>query len=219
MRWPFTRKTALLDVEPEEASRSSSSRFAFRLFRELCASSTTSNVFLSPSGVMLCLALVTELASSETRQQMSDALELAALDDAGLRGEIATLKTAFRIRSGADVSFANALWLDQSVDISVEGRKQLRELYDSELTKIDLSAPDTVATINAWVNSRTAGKIRSIVSGLSPLAAMVATNAVYFKSRWKLPFQKELTFDGCFFTVSGGSKRMPLMTQTGHYPY
>ena len=47
---------------------------------------------------------------------------------------------------------------------------------------------------------------------------MAAMNAVYFKSCWKLPFQKELTFERPFLT-SSDSKRVPLMTQSGIYPY
>lgn len=220
MRWPFTRTaTIATDVVPKETSDSSSARFAFRLFRQLCEHKTTANMFFSPGSVALCVAQVKELASGETRRQISNALEISALDQREIEMEIATLKAAFGNRSGAQMSFANALWLGQHVEISAEMKKRLRDLYSSELSSIDFSAPDAVATINAWVSTHTTGKIRNIVNTLSPLAAIVATNAVYFKSRWNVPFQKELTFENPFFTGSNNSKRVPLMTQSGFYPY
>ena len=202
MRWPFTRTATIAsDVVPQETSDAASTRFAFRLFRQLCQGNPTANVFFSPTSVMLCVALLRELASGETRRQISEALEFSASDPTGIELEIAALKASFASRSGAQISFANALWLGQHVEISAHVQKRLQDLYASELSRIDFAVPDAVATINRWVSSQTAGKISKIVNRLSPLAAMAATNAVYFKSRWKAPFEKEFTSENPFLTV------------------
>jgi serine protease inhibitor len=220
MPWPFGRKaTAALAPESEDTSKSPSARFAFKLFRELSRGEAAANLFFSPSSVMLCLALVYELASGETRYEMAETLEIETLDQVGLESEIACLKSAFGARARAEVSFANSLWLGQHAQIASEFEERLRELYDSELTALDFAAPDAVAIINAWVNARTQGRISQIVNRLSPLSALVAVNAVYFKGRWEKPFQKELTREAPFHTASGSIPHLPMMSQGGRYSY
>jgi len=150
---------------------------------------------------------------------MAHTLEIAGLDRAKIEAEIALLNAAFRERPDATVTCANSLWLGQHVQIAAEIENRLRALYQSEMRAIDFSAPETVATINAWVNTKTRGKIPQIVDQLSPLAALVAINAVYFKGVWKDPFQRELTRDGPFHTASGKKKQLPMMAQSGTYSY
>ena len=220
MRWPFSGKAATeKSGDIVETSPSPHTRFAFRLFRELCGAHDGVNIFFSPSSVMLCLALVYELASEETRQSIARALEIAALDQAGMESEMARLKSGFRTRSDAEVSFANALFLGKHAGIESAKQERLRALYDAELNAVDFSSPSAMATINTWVQSKSRGKIREIAKDISPLAVLVALNAVYFKSLWLKPFRRELTRDLPFRTASGGTKQCPMMWQTGRYRY
>ena len=114
MPWPFARNlaeklSAVLASDVPDASSSPSTRFAFKLFREL-ATADASNVFFSPSSIMLCLAMVQELASGETRQDMAKALEIAGLTPADAQLVIDALKAAFRPRPDVTVRSANSLW-------------------------------------------------------------------------------------------------------------
>ena len=114
MPWPFSRKSDVaLNDETAESSASPQARFAFRLFRELSPADDSANIFFSPSSVMLCLALVRELARGETRESIAKALEIAELDHAGAEREIACLKSAFSARTDAEISFANALFISR----------------------------------------------------------------------------------------------------------
>jgi serine protease inhibitor len=220
MLWPFSRKSsAVLSQETDPRSPSPGVRFAFRLFRELARADESSNVFFSPSSVMLCLTLVQELASGETRRTMLEALELAGITSPERENEIGVLKSAFRPRAGAAVAFANSLWLGSHAHIAEELAARLRQLYESELATLDFSGHDAVPIINAWVNTKTRGKISKIVNQLSPLTALVAVNAVYFKGVWASPFRREWTRDGPFTTASGRPKQLPMMLQSGTYQY
>ncbi|HKF26642.1 MAG TPA: serpin family protein, partial [Candidatus Acidoferrum sp.] len=135
MPWPFGRKTAVaVTARSEDASKSATARFAFKLFRELSRGEASANLFFSPSSVMLCLRLVHELAAEETRCQMAEVLEIAGLDQASRERELASLKAAFGARANAEVSFANSLWLSRHAQISGGFEARLRDLYDAELT-------------------------------------------------------------------------------------
>jgi serine protease inhibitor len=61
---------------------------------------------------MLCMALVHELASGETRQGIGRVLEIAGLDAAKIEAEIALLKSALREQSNVEGTFVNSLWVE-----------------------------------------------------------------------------------------------------------
>jgi serine protease inhibitor len=221
MPWPLARKvSSFFASETTEASPSSSpsTRFAFRLYQQL-AGDDTPNVFFSPSSVMLCLAMVHELASGETRQAMEKTLEIADLDPAGVQLAIASLKAAFRPRPNVTVTDANSLWCADGAHVLPELAARLRDVYDAELTTLDFGAADAVPRINAWVSSKTNGMIGHILDRLSPQAILVAINAVYFKGRWTTPFLRTGTRDGPFTTATGEKKQLPMMLQSGRYRY
>ena len=219
MPWPFVRKSsAVLASDVTGSSSSPSTRFAFRLFRELGGGDDT-NVFFSPSSVMLCLAMVHEVASGKTHQAMAQALEIAGLDPIDTNLTIVGLRALFHGREHLEVMGANSLWCSERVQVRPECVAKLLDIYDAELTTLDFTAPDAVPRINAWVNERTKSKISHILDELSPLAAMVAVNAIYFKGRWAIPFERELTRDGLFTTSTGQKKQLPMMYQSGMYSY
>ena len=218
MPWPFSRRSSAIAGSTVESSSSPQTRFAFRLFREL-ARGQKENIFFSPTSVMLCLAMVHELASGETRSSIANALEIGDSDRAELESQIATLKSAFRSRTDAQVLLGNALFLGVHAQVNSALQSQLRSLYDAELSAVDFSSLGTVATINEWVSTKTNGKIHEVVSQLSPVSALVAVNAVYFKSRWLKPFLAEFTRDRPFRTASGTIKPVPMMVQGGRYSY
>jgi serine protease inhibitor len=219
MPWPFGRKSsAVLASYLTEGSSSPNTRFAFKLFREL-AGTDDSNVFFSPSSVMLCLAMVHEAASGETRQDMARALEIAGLNPVDTALAVADLKAPFRQREHVEVTGANSLWCSEGVHVRPEYAARLRDIYDAELAMLDFGAGNAVSRINAWVNQKTKGKISHIVSVLPPLTALVAVNAIYFKGRWTRTFERRLTRDGLFTTATGHQRKLPMMHQAGRYSY
>ena len=116
---------------------------------------------------MLCMALVHELASGETRQGIGRVLEIAGRDAAKIEAEIALLKSALREQSNLEVTFVNSLWLGKHAKIAPELVARLRALYESELTSVDFGDPEAIPTIargsagepqaksaGSWINVR-----------------------------------------------------------------
>jgi len=219
MPWPFARKSlAVLTSSVTDNSTSPSTRFAFKLFREL-AGGDGSNVFFSPASVMLCLAMVHEAATGETRQAMAKALEIADLNPVDTGLAIAELRAPFRQREHVEVRGANALWCSDRVQVRPEYAARVRDMYDAEVATADFGAGTAVPTVNAWVNQKTKGKISHIVDVLSPLTALVVVNAIYFKGRWTRTFERKLTRNGLFTTATGQEEQLPMMCQSGRYSY
>jgi serpin B len=219
MRWSFAAKRGL-PVDLPEKSESPSTRFAFRLFRQLAAEPKAPNVFFSPASVMLCLWPLHDGATGETREAMAKVLEVAGLEPKELQSVVGTLRCALQIQSpGLKLEAANALWCNQKFRPRSEYISGVKEAYGAEVCALDFGGDQAVATINAWVAEKTHGKIGSILSSLDPLTFLVAINAVYFKDSWRDRFMPKLTREELFHTSEGQKLKVPLMSQYGSYSY
>ncbi len=219
MRWPFITQKGLV-LDPPENSLSPSGRFAFNLFRQLTSDPGTRNVFFSPASVMLCLCLLQEGATGETRAAMAKVLEVAGMEPGALQSAIAPLKSALRIKEpGLQLEAVNSLWYNREWVPRSEYVAKIREEYGADAVALDSVGAETVARINAWVSEKTRGKIAGILSTLDPLTSLVAINAIYFKDLWSKPFERVFTREEPFHTSEGQSLKVPLMSQYGSYPY
>jgi serine protease inhibitor len=219
MPWPFAAKQKLpLDIR--EKSKSPSTRFAFRLFRQLVAEPKPENIFFSPASVMLCLCLLQDGATGETREAMAKVLEVAGLEPKELRPVIVALKSALQFEGpGLRLEAANSLCCSNRWTPRPEYFAKVREDYDTEVMVLDFGNPETVTRINSWVSEKTGGRIESILNSLHPLALLVAVNAVYFKGLWDNPFERRVTREEPFHLSDGRKVNLPLMRQYDSYPY
>lgn len=96
----------------------------------------------------------------------------------------------------------------------------VKEFYLGEAKEVDFQGNPAEAAreINEWVEEQTNGRIKDIVSGLSPLTRLVITNAVYFKANWSSRFRASDTRNETFHAPNG-TVIVPMMHQTGEFPY
>ena len=218
MTWPFARHPAPKDSVGTitESGPFLPDRFAFQLFRELARANDTSNVFCSPFSVMLCLMMVWEGASGETRKTMAKVLEIVEAPESCQQ----FLKAALAISSpGLELVIANSLWCDEQARMLPAFLTLAREKYAAEVVSLPFQSPEAVPRINAWIADKTRGKIGGVVDSLDPLQLLVALNAIYFKGLWEAPFEKSFTREERFFTPGNHSITVPLMLRSGHYLY
>ena len=218
MIWPFKRHS-----HPQgsfeaiaEAGPFLPDRFAFKLFRELVRANDTSNVFFSPFSVLLCLMMVWEGATGETREAMAKVLEIVE-DPEGCQR---FLKAALAISNpGLELTIANSLWCDEQARMIPAFLTMAREKYAAEVVSLPFQSSNAVPRINAWVAGKTRGKIGTIIDSLTPLELLVALNAIYFKGLWNSPFEKSFTREERFFTPGNHAIKVPLMQQFGYFRY
>ena len=218
MIWPFARHSHPQDSigTISESGPFLPDRFAFKLFRELVRANDTSNVFCSPFSVMLCLMMVWEGATGETREAMAKVLEIVE-DPEGCQR---FLKTALAISGpGLELAIANSLWCDEQARMLPAFLSMAREKYAAEVVSLPFESPNAVPRINGWVAEKTRGKIGNIIDALAPSGLLVALSAIYFKGVWEAPFEKSVTREERFFTPGNHSIKVPLMRRSGYYPY
>ncbi|MPZ39224.1 MAG: hypothetical protein GEU95_14430 [Rhizobiales bacterium] len=113
-----------------------------------------------------------------------------------------------RFPPSAKLLVANALMLAGG-QVAKKYAALLKDRYSTEVfrrAKLD--------TVNGWVRERTEGKIETIIEKLSDV---ILVNAVYFKSRWAVAFNKKLTKDEFFSLTRSRQELVPTMLQrTSH---
>uniref|UniRef100_A0A3B3W0Q4 Serpin B6 n=1 Tax=Poecilia latipinna TaxID=48699 RepID=A0A3B3W0Q4_9TELE len=95
------------------------------------------------------------------------------------------------------LSVANRLFGEKSYSFLQEFLTQTKTHYDSELEAVDFrtKCEEARVKINNWVEEKTQGKIRNmVVKGMvNNMTKMVLVNAIYFKGKWSVPFQRSNT--------------------------
>jgi serpin B len=76
-------------------------------------------------------------------------------------------------------------------------------------------------TINAWVEKKTNGKIKDLISPgvLDSMTRLVLTNAIYFKGNWAKQFKENRTQDAPFTLADGKKIEVAMMNQKAEFGY
>ena len=199
---------------------SANTRFGFDLFNEIRQTEQNKNIFISPLSVSIALAMTLNGAAGETEQAITSTLQLQGLDSesinvgyAGLRGALETSDPKVTL------TIANSLWARQGVPFKQDFLQRNTQYFGAEIATLDFMDPNTLTTINQWVNTNTNGKITKILDEINSDLVLFLINAIYFKGTWQTEFDPAHTRDGTFHLATGGEKQVPMMTRTGDYRY
>lgn len=187
-------------------------QFGLDLYAELAKK--PGSVVCSPLSVRTILALVAAGAGGATRAEMISALKLPGSVEAS-DAAVSALMAQLNAPKGFALSVANALWAARGFPLLPEFVARARTSYTAEAKECDFAGDPAGSrtTINRWVESKTAGKIKDLIpaSALTADTRLVLTNAVYFKADWQTPFPKPRTAPGPFTLAGGATKQVPLM--------
>jgi serpin B len=164
---------------------------------------------VSPASLGGALAVVALGGDPALRANLQTVLGFAKSADPGADLDLIRQATA-REDEGRPFSSANAIVFDSALKLAPAALAMLAKA-GVRATAEDFASPETVAAINAWVGERTKGKIPKILDDLPRGGGLVALNALYFKDRWKIPFDPAETKPAPFRLVGGRTVETPLM--------
>jgi len=195
--------------------------FGFRLLNGLVAGQPDRNVFISPSSIATALAMTYNGTAGATRQAMAATLGLQGMSVHDANQAYALLAATLRgLDPHVTLTIANSLWSRQNVPFNPAFVAALQQYYGAAATTLDFADPRASVAINGWVDRQTHGKIARIAPDrLDPAMILYLINAIYFKGRWTVPFDKGQTRQHPFALSAGGQKVLPMMTRTGSFPY
>ena len=194
--------------------------FAFDLLAKIHQQQPNENIFISPFSISLALSMTLNGAEGKTQLAMANTLklDLISLDEANqtyakLRKSLQVLDTK------VELSIANSLWLRQGVTFKPDFLERNQNFFGTKVAALDFDQPQSVGIINRWVSQNTNKNIPKIIDSISPQMVMLIINAIHFKGRWSKEFDKSKTREKDFQLLGEGTKRVPMMHQSGKYLY
>jgi serine protease inhibitor len=204
----------------EKSVVASANSFGFRLFSKINAVQTDSNVFISPFSVSMAFGMALNGANGATLDSLKQALGDAGMSmdeiNQSYKNVSATLTTldprvAFRI--------ANSIWYVTGFEVLQKFLDDNKTYFDAEVASLDFSQPSALQTINNWVNTKTNGKIPTILDRIERGVVMYLINAIYFKGAWTYQFDPQYTKDAPFTCTDGSTVSCQLMSQQATFAY
>jgi len=197
--------------------------FAFQLFKELSASKSGGNVFLSPASISMALAMTYLGAKNETAKQMAEVLKFANISPDQLHSLFSELQQSLTSSAGCTLEIANKLYPQQDYTILKEFLDATNKYYNTTVDRVDFGGDNEGARkkINEWVESKTSHKIVDLLQpgSIDPLTRLVLVNAVYFKGDWDRKFDSAKTEEADFRLADGGTVKVPLMHMKNKFHY
>jgi len=198
--------------------------FALDLYGKIKEGSN-GNIFFSPYSISTALAMTYAGAEGETAEQMAEVLnfELPEEDLHRAFGKLQSNLQADKQKEEFELHIANALWGQKSYKFQNDFLGLTRENYGAGLREVDFVRETEKArkTINQWVEQKTRNKIKDLIKPgvLNKLTRLVLTNAIYFKGRWVIQFDKEKTKQAPFYVKLEKTVQIPMMYVKEDFKY
>jgi serine protease inhibitor len=211
------RELSSTEVELIEADNS----FGLKLFKEINAEQTDSNVFISPLSISMALGMTYNGAAGSTEEAMRTTLEFGDLSRVEINESYKSLIELLKgIDSDVEFSIANSIWYKYDRPFKQDFFERCRDYFDARVSGLDFSQSEAVMdAINNWVEENTNGRIKDILDYVDPLAVMYLVNAIYFNGTWTCQFNEEDTKDEPFYISGGGTKDCRMMEVKSCFKY
>uniref|UniRef100_A0A8C5K8J9 Serine (or cysteine) peptidase inhibitor, clade A (alpha-1 antiproteinase, antitrypsin), member 11 n=1 Tax=Jaculus jaculus TaxID=51337 RepID=A0A8C5K8J9_JACJA len=191
--------------------------FALHLYKQL-ATKTPGNILFSPVSLSSTLALLSLGAHGDTRTQILQGLgfNLTETPEADIhRGFQSLLSTLDLPSPKLELKVGHSLFLDKQLKPQRQFLDKTRELYGALAFSTNFTAWEaTGRLISDLVKKQTYGRVVDCLPDFSHDTLVVLTNYLFFKAKWKHPFDRYQTRkqDG-FSTNERPMPRIPMMQQ------
>ncbi|KAL4717300.1 hypothetical protein ACJJTC_017187 [Scirpophaga incertulas] len=177
------------------------------------ASTSDANFLLSPLGLKLALAILTEAATGATKTELSQVLGYE-LDRNAVRRKYASIIESLQKESPQYIlNLGSRIYIDDSAQPRQRFAAIAQQFYRTELKSVDFHQPIAAAkSINDWVANVTHGRITNLINpdDVSKMVVLIL-NTLYFKGSWRHQFAPNATRDGLFYSSPKLSKSIPFM--------
>ncbi|KAF7139550.1 hypothetical protein RHSIM_Rhsim07G0232400 [Rhododendron simsii] len=180
--------------------------------------SKDSNLVFSPPLIHLVLCLIADGSKGPTQSQVLSLLNSESTDDLNsLTSQLVSLVFVDGGPTGGPtLSYANGVWVDQSLSLKPSFKKVVNTVYKAALNHVDFStqAVEVANEVNKWAEKETNGLIKEVLpsSSVDALTRLIFANALYFKGAWIEKFDASKTQQQEFHLLNGSSVQVPFMT-------
>uniref|UniRef100_A0A8C0CBA2 Serpin domain-containing protein n=1 Tax=Balaenoptera musculus TaxID=9771 RepID=A0A8C0CBA2_BALMU len=217
------------DVTPEDQHKgvpvddhtfvSSNTDFAFSLYKQLALKTPNENVIFSPPSISMALAFLSLGARGPTLTEILEGLKFNFTKTPETeihQGFQHLLQMLGRPSHQLQLSVGNAMFVQEQLKLLDKFREDARALCASEAFSTDFRGSDTAKKlINDYVRNKTQGKIVELFKDLDKLTNIVLVNYIFFKARWKKPFDPSRTYKSELHVSENRTVEVPMKTTGG----
>jgi serpin B len=192
--------------------------FAWEMSLEAQKELGAENFGLSPSSISFCLGMVGNMAGEDLLKEYVKVLRWTEGKDKANEQYGLSLQW-LGAKSHNEMLVANRVFTNKELPPPPAAfQESLRKYFGGEIQAIDMKS-DPKKLVDDWIASKTKDLIKDGCPALSPTTPMVLVNALYFKGKWALPFNKESTRPDTFRTVQGQEQVVAFMNQAEELGY
>jgi serpin B len=223
---PLTPVITATFATPEAKNQfaSGSSDFAFDLYSRL--REREGNLVVSPVSIATALGMTLAGARGETEQEIANVLHVAGLSRDEAHRAAADLQNDLNGRGDEreyTLAIANRLWAQDDQTILDDFSALIQQHYGADIGRVDfINKPDAAAKeVNTWAARATRNKIPAALDRehVNDLTRLVLVNAVYFKGKWRSPFDEQNTEPLDFFRTMEEKVEVPTMFKHGRFGF
>ncbi|XP_045417341.1 alpha-1-antichymotrypsin-like [Lemur catta] len=195
---------------------SSNTDFAFSLYKQLALKNPKKNVIFSPLSLSVALAFLSLGARGTTLTELLKGLKFNVTETSEVEIHQSfqhLLRTLSQPSNQLQLSTGNAMFIKEQLHLLEKFTEDAKGLYASEAFKTNFQ--DSAAAekfINDYVENKTQGKIVDLVKELKAGTMMVLVNYIFFKAKWKTPFDPHDTFKSRFYLSKKKWVMVPMMS-------
>lgn len=180
--------------------------FSFELFKSSYESGK--NNLLSPTSALYTMAMITNGADGNTKEQLINTICGTELDR--LNEYMCEYRTIFGTGKGYNTRIDNAVWYDESVTVDKNFLQTNYDYYGIEAFKTIFDSQEVLDSINGWVYDKTNGLIDKFAEKIDSDIEMAVANTLYFEAKW---YDKLVLFENQIFKKENGEKVSVTMMQ------
>ncbi|WP_400194357.1 serpin family protein [Lysinibacillus telephonicus] len=167
------------------------------------------NLFISPTSLLMALAMVYNGADGKTKEEMAKIL--GQQTDQVNKANASLINRLLQTSDNVELAIANSIWLNENYQFQDDFKINVQDYFNAEINEINVTDNESVTNINNWVKKETNGKINEIVQDpLDPDLVSILLNAIYFKGDWKYEFDKNQTSEDTFYGQTKSASFMKL---------
>ncbi len=194
--------------------------FTFDMFHSIQRVDQDKNVFISPYNMYKLLSILKNGADDVAAEEISKVLHNEIGDISNLNDDMKHLRRAVSNQGEkVVVTMANSLWVSDGISLCDKYVNDIKKYYDTEVYYKSFNDIDIINSINDWAKKNTHGMIREIIDGINPYHPMILFSALYFKGKWKNPFDVRFTQSEDFTDYKGQISKVRMMNQKPHVDY
>ncbi|XP_061704206.1 uncharacterized protein LOC133515652 [Cydia pomonella] len=179
------------------------------------------NFLLSPLGLKLALAILTEAATGPTQAQLASVLGFD-VNRTVVRTKFSSIISSLQLANpNYTLNVGSRIYVDSTVSERQRFSSIAEEFYKTELKKVDFRLPaETAAQINGWVSNLTHGNIPNLIDEDEVKGSIVLVlTTLFFKGTWKHQFNPNTTKTRAFYVTPTVQKQVPFMNVKDKFYY